>query len=85
MDDAAPPDGCDASRFVTSSLRAARHSKGGARQPILSDVADLIGCRAEDLAFLFRTPTFAANDTDPVIMPDYRAHLHGNAALLVAE
>ena len=69
------PEGCAEDDFVASGLHAARHSRGASRQAILCDVARVLGCGPGDLAFLFAAPLGAANDSDPVHMPDYRQAL----------
>jgi len=61
--------------FVFSALRAAKGTQSSHRRTILTDVAQVLSCRAEDLDFLFNTPVMAANDSDPVAMPDYRETL----------
>lgn len=75
VDDAEYPKLCNTSTFLDSALRAAKSTNASHRRVILTDVAGLLSCGAEDLDFLFDCPVIAANDTDPVMMPDYRLHL----------
>ncbi|WP_298913268.1 hypothetical protein [uncultured Algimonas sp.] len=63
-------------QFVTSGLRAARGAQASHRRSILKDLADVLGCSADELGFLFLDPVIAANDSRPVEMPDYRTRLH---------
>ena len=85
LDEAVGPQDCEAGRFIDSGLRAARHSHRVARPAILADVAGLLECSVEDLGFLFAEPLSAANDTDPVTMPDYRNALRTASRLHAAE
>lgn len=85
IDDAQSGEMCDVSAFIGSGLRAARHSKPHARRSILRDVATVLGCEAAELDFLFAAPCLAANDSDPVIMPDFRARLCDTGRLAAAE
>ena len=65
------------SDFVLSSLRAAIFSNLITRRKILSDVADVLGCQAEDLEFLFvdlNKPIQPIQKQD-VMVPDFRAKL----------
>ena len=63
--------------FIDAALRAAAHSKAKTRSAILTDVCDILGCRVQDLEFLFdhkAVPT----QSRPVIgleLPDYRMSL----------
>ena len=75
---------CEHSDFIKSGLRAARYSKPHARRSILGDVARVIGCEASELDFLFDMPCMAANDSDPIVMPDFRARLNAPAERLAA-
>ena len=79
------PDTCEAGQFVASGLRAARTARTPARPAILSDIARVLGCRADELEFLFGERYAPANDADPISMPDFRAVLRGEDRLLVAE
>ncbi len=72
-------------RFVASALRAAGASRAAHRSRILSDLADMLGCADGQLDFLFDTPRGAANDRDPLIMPDYRDALVRHGEQLAAE
>ncbi|MFB9373577.1 hypothetical protein ACFFUB_06360 [Algimonas porphyrae] len=65
----------DATLFVASGLRAARGAPTIHRRLILTDLAQVLGCNPGELDFLFMEPTIAANDSDPVGMPDFRASL----------
>lgn len=67
---------CPTEQFVMSGLRAARSAHPNLRRTILGDLAQVLGCTADELDFLFCDPVVAANDSDPVIMPDYRRMLH---------
>lgn len=62
--------------FVASALRAAVGSQAQGRRVILTDIAEVLSCSPDALDFLFDTPVMAANDSDPVAMPDYRASLN---------
>lgn len=77
IDGAEFPDVCETNAFVVSALRAANQTDVAHRRVILSDVAGLLSCGAEDLDFLFDGPVIAANDSDPVAMPDFRTALMG--------
>ncbi|MGB3456500.1 MAG: hypothetical protein WBG08_02270 [Litorimonas sp.] len=70
------PSQCASEQFVLSGLRAARVAQAAHRRTILTDLAGVLGCSADELGFLFRDPVVAANDSDPVAMPDYRRMLH---------
>lgn len=69
------PDLCATNSFVASALRAAKGTQSAHRRIILTDVARVLSCSADELDFLFNNPVMAANDSDPVAMPDYRASL----------
>lgn len=69
------PDLCASNSFVASALRAAKVTQVPHRRIILTDVASVLSCSADELGFLFHDPVIAANDSDPVEMPDYRASL----------
>lgn len=69
------PDTCATNSFVASALRAAKGTQVSHRRIILTDVASVLSCSADELGFLFNDPAMAANDWDPVEMPDYRASL----------
>lgn len=62
--------------FVASGLHAAIGMQTPGRRMVLTDVAQVLSCSADALDFLFDTPVMAANDSDPVAMPDYRASLN---------
>lgn len=62
--------------FVASALRAAVGTQAPSRRIILTDIAEVLSCSSDALDFLFDTPVMAANDSDPVAMPDYRASLN---------
>lgn len=72
-------------QFVDSGLRAAKASRSAHRSAILSDLASVLGCAAGDLDFLFDAPHLAANDRDPIVMPDYRDALCAPTEPLAAE
>lgn len=74
---------CATEQFILSGLRAARGAHPNLRRTILTDLAHVLGCSAEELDFLFCDPVIAANDSDPVIMPDYRRMLHEDMYALV--
>ena len=76
---------CEPSDFIRSGLRAARYSKPHARRSILGDVASILRCEPSELDFLFTAPCMAANDTNPVIMPDFRTRLDTVERLAAAE
>lgn len=67
---------CASDQFITSGLRAARGANPNLRRTILTDLAKVLGCSVDELGFMFCDPVVAANDSDPVIMPDYRRMLH---------
>lgn len=69
------PDLCASNTFVASALRAAKDSRVPLRRLILSDIASVLSCSADELGFLFNEPVIAANDSDPMAMPDYRTSL----------
>lgn len=75
LSDAQSPEISDASLFVASGLRAAQSAPSSHRRMILTDLADVLCCSADELNFLFMEPSVAANDSDPVGMPDFRASL----------
>jgi hypothetical protein len=75
IDGAEFPDLCETNTFVVSALSAAKSTQASHRRAILTDVAGLLSCGAEDLDFLFDGPVIAANDSDPVAMPDFRTTL----------
>jgi hypothetical protein len=61
---------------ILSGLRAAIFADAPGRKKILSDIAGVLGCRPEDLAFLFggiEDP--APFKTEDVVVPNYREHL----------
>jgi hypothetical protein len=70
------PDSCASVKFVQSGLRAARVAQPAHRRTILTDLAGVLGCSPDELGFMFRELVLAANDSDPVAMPDYRRMLH---------
>ena len=67
---------CASDQFITSGLRAARGANPNLRRTILTDLAQVLGCSVDELGFMFCDPIVAANDSDPVVMPDYRRLLH---------
>lgn len=67
---------CPTEQFIMSGLRAARGANPNLRRTILMDLAHVLGCSVDELGFMFCEPVFAANDSDPVVMPDYRRMLH---------
>lgn len=69
------PDMNDSGIFVASGLRAARGTSAIHRRTILTDLASVLDCDADELGFLFIDPVIAANDSDPVVMPDFRASM----------
>ena len=81
----AAPQPTQAGDFVQSALRAAAAMRTAPRRAVLDDIASVLGCEADALNFMFAKPTLAANDTEPVSVPDFRRHLrHPSAALAVA-
>ena len=76
VEEADAPPQCASEQFVCSGLRAARVAHATNRRTILGDLSDVLGCSPDELGFLFTDPVIAANDSDPVIMPDYRRWLH---------
>ena len=77
-DDADSPHDTQADAFLQSAFRAARSTRFDHRRAILSDVEALLRVEPGALNFMFAEPTRAANDTDPVIMPDYRDALQSS-------
>lgn len=75
LSEADVPDATDTGLFIRSGLRAARGAQTVQRRSILTDVAKVLDCSAEELGFLFMDPVMAANDSDPVAMPDFRASI----------
>ena len=73
-DELAPMPQCPSNDFIEAALRTAKHSKSKIRSAILADVCDVLGCRPQDLNFLFEhhaVPT----QSRPVFgleLPDYR-------------
>lgn len=65
------PDMSAATNFVASALRAVKGTSAPMRRTILTDIAATLSCSADELDFLFNDPVIAANDSDPVEMPDY--------------
>ena len=63
--------------FVSSALRAAQSSPQQARVKIMSDVADILGCAADDLDFLFqeRVVPIARSTNYEVMVPDFQTQL----------
>ena len=60
--------------FIEAALRTAKHSKAKTRAAIMADVSDVLGCRIEDLQFLFdhsAVPT-RSRAVFNLEMPDYR-------------
>lgn len=81
LDYADHPDLSDPGQFIASGLRAAQAASIGHRRTILNDVASVLGCNADELGFLFMDPVVAANDSHPVMMPDFRASMRSDAQL----
>ncbi|MGB6229295.1 MAG: hypothetical protein WBF53_04110 [Litorimonas sp.] len=67
------PQTTDTGLFIASGLRAARGAQASRRRTILTDVASVLRCNPDELDFLFMDPVLAANDSDPVAMPEFRA------------
>jgi len=62
---------CAQSELIQTSLQWAIKARSNTKQDILTTVADMLGCKAVDLRFLFRD-----DKADPQIysldLPDYR-------------
>lgn len=71
------PDVPQEADFVMSGLRAAGSANMHARKDILSDVSDVLNCKAEDLEFLFSEFDVLPNAAAycDVMVPDYRTRL----------
>lgn len=78
LDAAEKTDLSDSGLFIASGLRAARGTSAAHRRTILTDLANVLQCGPDELDFLFLNPVMAANDSDPVTMPDFRASLNGS-------
>jgi len=65
------------SDFVISGLRAATSANAIARRKILSDVAELLSCKSEDLDFLFTNFERSASSSASyeVMVPDFQTEL----------
>jgi len=63
--------------FVISGLRAAISANLITRRKILSDVSDILGCKSEDLEFLYTDIENAAASTQKyeVMVPDFQTKL----------
>jgi len=83
LDDADIPDLSNSGMFIASGLRAARGAQTTLRRTILNDVANVLQCSPDELGFLFMDPVMAANDSDPVMMPDFRATLQTESRVAV--
>lgn len=73
-DELAPMPQCPSNDFIEAALRTAKHSKSKTRSAILADVCDVLGCRPEDLNFLFEhqaVPT-ERRRVFGLELPDYR-------------
>ena len=65
------------SEYIVSGLRAATFVNLIARRKILTDVAEVLGCRSEDLEFLFADAKKSSQKMSPkdFSLPDYRDEL----------
>ena len=63
--------------FILSGLRTAIFARSDARVKILTDVADVLGCDAKDLEFLFAgLQDLSSPNTRPdIVVPDFRESL----------
>lgn len=63
--------------FILSGIRAAISANLVTRRRILSDVADVLGCKAQDLEFLFVDFGKSAqpNASYEVMVPDFQSEL----------
>ena len=63
--------------FVISGLRAATAANLITRRKILSDVSDVLGCKAEELEFLFTEFAMPINSSAnyEVMVPDFQTRL----------
>jgi len=63
--------------FVMSGLRAAAAVNAIAREKILSDVSDVLGCHSKDLEFLFSGLDLKASPAEnyEVMVPDFQSQL----------
>ena len=83
LDDAEMPDMSDSSLFIASGLRAADGAQTTLRRTILNDVTNVLRCSPDELSFLFMDPVIAANDSESVEIPDFRATLRNKAFLAI--
>lgn len=73
-DELAPMPSHPSTDFVEAAIRTAKNSKAKTRSAILADVCDVLGCRSEDLNFLFEHNVVPTQNR-PIIgieLPDYR-------------
>ena len=76
-DELAPMPQYPSADFIDAALRTAKHSKSTTRSAILSDICDVLSCRAEDLSFMFERHAVPTQNR-PVFgleLPDYRMSL----------
>lgn len=67
--------------FVMSGLRAATSASLITRNKILTDVSDVLGCKSEDLEFLFTEFAMPISKTSnyEVMLPDFQSQLRALA------
>jgi len=63
------------SDFIISGLRAAGSANSIAREKILSDIADIMACKPQDLEFLFIESPITSTKTCEVMVPDFQTQL----------
>ena len=63
------------SDFIISGLRAASSANSITRRKILSDIADIMACKSQDLEFLFNENPVSATQKYEVMVPDFQTEL----------
>lgn len=73
----APMPQCPSNAFIEAALRTAKHSKSKTRNAILIDVCNVLGCKSEDLDFLFEYKSVlpCEGSVSGLELPDYRMSL----------
>ena len=73
-DEFAPMPSHPSNAFIEAAIRTAKNSKSETRDKIIADICDVLGCRPQDLEFLFDQPP-VPNRRRLVFsleLPDYR-------------
>jgi hypothetical protein len=66
-EDVEPQSANPSADFIEAAIRAAKHSRHSARDLIVTEVSELLGCAKEDLEFLFGSRT----SVNTFRFPDY--------------